>query len=123
MFEHTLATYWLDEEGICHSVAKNAPRTLENVRDNVMFIKRTFRKKLCLLFNATKTNPYDKETRDYMSNELKHMYKAIGIVSDSAFGRTIANNFMLSQILDPDAVPMKVFKTEKEAKEWLKQYL
>ena len=124
VYEHALATYWFDEDGICHSEAKNVPRTLENVKDHVAFLKKAFNgKKVCLLVDATKTTPYDKETRDYMISEFKNIYKALAVVSESPFGRTIANNFMVSQIFNTDTIPMKMFPSEAEAKEWLKQYL
>jgi hypothetical protein len=58
-----------------------------------------------------------------MASEMKEIYKAMAIVSDSLFGRSIANNFMVSQILERDALPMKMFSNEADAKEWLKQYL
>lgn len=124
LYEHPLASYWMDSDGIWYAVSKETPRTLEMMRDNVAFLKKIFEnKRVCLIADASKVSPYDKETRNYLAKELNNLYKAMAIISTSSIGRMVANTFILSHLLNPLPVPMKMFKNEKEAKEWLREYL
>ncbi len=97
---------------------------MDSVKDNVEFLKKLIgNKKVCVLADTTKSVPYNKDARDYMASELKNVFKAMAIISNSLFGRTIANNLIIPQMLDQGSVPMKAFSDEAEAKEWLRQYL
>lgn len=121
IFEGELATFWFDENGILCARAKNTQRSLETQKRNYDFIRQiTGNKKVCLLSDTTSSQPQDKQTRDYMAAELPNVFKAMAIVSGSETGKLITNIFLT---LQQQPIPIQMFPTEKEAKEWLKQYL
>ena len=64
--------------------------------------------------------PPRKEDRDWIAQELDSVVKAMGIISTSPFSRMVANLFFG---LKPPAYPVKFFENEKDAKEWIRQYL
>ena len=113
---------WFDEDGILYSVSKKVPpQTMEETKKGVEdFKKLTGGKKVCMLLDITNGQPSNKEVRDYAAAEMVNLTKAIAMISKSAMGKMIANLFFG---LKPPPYPTKMFNDEKEAKEWLKQYL
>ena len=121
IFEGKLGTYWLGEEGILYSVSTKTRRTLENVNENIALVKRiTNNKKACLIVYVAPSPVPDKQTRDFVANELPNIYKAMAIVSKGGLGKVIMN--ILFKLNSP-LIPMKTFSNENEAKEWIRQYL
>lgn len=121
LYEHAIATFWFDEDGILYSVSKKVPRTVEVMQDYIVFVKKMLNnQKACILSDISNANPMDKQTRDYIELELKNVYKAMAIIAYSPLGRMIGNIFFK---LNSPSFPTKMFSNEKEAKEWLKQYL
>lgn len=113
---------WFDEDGILCSISKKAPKqTLEQVKEQLdKFMKIIGDKKVCLLIDVTNTSESTKEVRDYAAREFPKFVKAIAMISDSALGKMLANLFFT---VKSQPYPVKMFNDEKEAKEWLKQYL
>ena len=113
---------WFDEYGILCSVSKKAPPpTLEEVKKSMEDFKELIGgKKVCLLADVTHSTESTKETRDYAAAEFPKLIKAIAMISDSALGKMLANLFFS---IKSQPYPTKMFNNEKEAKEWLKQYL
>jgi beta-glucosidase/6-phospho-beta-glucosidase/beta-galactosidase len=121
IFESELATFWFDNEGILHAEAKLIPRTLENQKQTYEYIRKiSDNKKVCMLSNATRSKPMDKETRDYIAKEMPNVIKAMAVISQTSLGFYISNIFLS---LKRQPVPIKLFTTETEAKEWLRKYL
>jgi hypothetical protein len=121
IYEGELATFWLDENGILCAVSKDTVRTLEKQKENYAFIRQIIGdKKVCLLSDTTTSSPQDKETRDYSALELPKIFKAMAVISDSASGRFTANVY---KEIKKEPVPIQIFNSEEEAKEWLKQFL
>lgn len=120
--ETVSSTAWLDENGIICSVSKKAPpQTLEQSKiETIAFRKKFGEGKFCMLIDITDAAPTSKEVRDWAAAELNTMVKAIAMISRSALGRMVVNLFFG---LKPPPYPTKMFTDEKEAKEWLKQYL
>jgi hypothetical protein len=116
------STMWFDEEGILYSKSKKAPpQTLEEAKRSIeRFKKITGGKKVCMLADISNSAPTNKENRDWAAQEMPNLVKAIAMISTSAMGRMVANLFFG---LKPPPYPSKMFSSEKEAKEWLKQYL
>lgn len=75
---------------------------------------------MCMLLDITYARPSRKEDRDEAAELLAKVVKAMAMVSRSPLGRMIANLFFG---LKPPPYPVKMFSDEKEAKEWLRQYL
>ena len=113
---------WRDENGILCSISKKAPPpTLEESKKEIDAFRKKFGPgKFCMLIDITDASPTPKETRDWAAEELNKMVKAIAMISRSALGRMVVNLFFG---LKPPPYPTKMFSDEKEAKEWLKQYL
>ena len=120
--ETVSSTAWLDENGIICSISKKCPPpTLEQSKTEIIaFWKKFGEGKFCMLIDITDAPPTSKEVRDWAAAELNKMVKAIAMMSRSALGRMIVNLFFG---LKPPPYPTKTFNDEKEAKEWLKQYL
>lgn len=122
LIETATSTVWFDENGICCSVSKkHPPQSLEETKKAVEdFKKLTNGKKICMLLDITNSTPSSKEVRDYAAEEMPNLVIAIAMISQSPLGRMVANLFFG---LKPPPYPTKMFSNEKEAKEWLKQYL
>lgn len=121
LYESDLATFWFDENYILCAIAKKTHRTVDKQKKTYELIRQiSDNKKVCILSDATSVSPLDKETREYVALEIPTIFKAMAIISASALGRTIANIFLT---LKRQPVPIKMFANEKDAKEWLKQYL
>lgn len=122
VYEKELATFWLDDNGILYAKAKNAERTLEIQQRTYDFIRQLSRsKKVCLLTDLSSGgSTQDAETREYMAREMPFIFKAMALISTSAFGRLNTNTFMMAKGLP---VPVRSFDSEDEARAWLKEFL
>ena len=120
IFEGEIATYWLDD-GILVSLSKSPKRTIVNITENIALVKRiTNNKKIPLLIYLSNSPIPDKETREFVTRQLPNVYTAMAMVSKPGLAKFIVN-FLFK--LKPPPIPMKNFTHDKEAKEWLKQYL
>jgi hypothetical protein len=120
-FDGELATYWFDNDGILISVSKKIKRTLENTTANFTLVKQiTKNKKVPLLIYLTKSAVPSKQTRKFVAEVLPTVYTAMAMVSKSRIGKMVINVLFK---LKPPPIPMKTFASDKEAKQWLKQYL
>jgi hypothetical protein len=119
-FEGEIATYWM-EDGILVSLSKNPRRTVANITDNVALVKRiTNNKKVPLLIYLSNSPVPDRETQRFSTEQLPNVYTAMAMVSAPGLASFIMN--LLFKFQSPP-IPMKNFTNDKEAKEWLKQYL
>ncbi|MFL5764062.1 MAG: STAS/SEC14 domain-containing protein [Bacteroidia bacterium] len=116
------SVYWYDDNGILCSISKKAPPlTLEESKAVLDDFKRNLRtEKVCMLIDVTHTSESTREVRDYAAEEFPKFVKAIAMLSDSALGKMLANLFFR---LKTQPYPVKMFTDEKDAKEWLKQFL
>ncbi len=121
IFEGEIATYWLDDDGILISVSKNPKRSVANITANIALVRSiTDNKKVPMLIYLCNSPMPDKETRDFVTQELPNLYTAMAMVSKlglASFIMTILFKFK------PPVIPMKNFADAVEAKVWLKQYL
>ncbi len=122
VIEFPTSTMWFDEHGILCSISKKVPQqTVEEAKKTMEdFIKLTGGKKVCLLSDSTDSTPSDKEMRDYIAEVIPEIAKAVAVISRSAVGKMVANLFFS---IKKQPYPVKMFDSETEAKEWLKQYL
>jgi len=119
-FEGEIATYWF-EDGILVSLSKSVKRTVENISGNVALVKQiTGNKRVPLLIYLTNSPVPDKQTRKFSTEQLPIIYSAMAMVSKPGLAMFIMK-ILFS--LKPPPIPMKSFTDDKEAKEWLKQYL
>lgn len=121
IFEGEIATYWIDDDGILVSLSKSPMRTVANIKENVALVKRiTNNKRVPLLIYLSNSPVPDKETRKFSTEQLPNVYTAMAMISQPGLAKFIMN--ILFKLQSPP-IPMKNFTDEKEAKEWLKQYL
>jgi hypothetical protein len=119
------STMWFDEDGILYSSPKQgAPQTQTRKESLVQmdeFRKLVGDKKTCMILQTgNSSHPPKKEDRDWISQELESVTKAMAIVSASPLSRMVANLFFGFK---PPSYPVKFFPNEIEAKEWIKKYL
>jgi hypothetical protein len=121
IYEGELASFWFDEDGILCAVSKGVFRTLEKQKANYDFIRKiTGNKRVCLLADNTITYTQDDSTREYSATEMPKLFKAMAVMSRTAIGKAASHLFLFFQ---GQPVPIRNFDNEKEAKEWLRQYL
>ena len=123
-YELTSSILWFNE-GILYSTPKDGiPPQLsdEEIKTEMdKFRKITDNKKVCMVAEANpKSKPARKEQRDYIASELASVTKAMALVTSSPVSRIIANLFFGFK---PPTYPVKMFTNEKEATDWIRQYL
>jgi hypothetical protein len=116
-----IADYYYSPEGILYSYSKSTRRTVKNISENVALVKQiTGGKKVPLLIYLSKSAVPDKETRKFSAWQLPNVYTAMAMVSKGGLAQFIMNILFKFK---PPPIPMKSFADDKEAKEWLKQFL
>jgi hypothetical protein len=116
-----IADYYYSSEGILYSYSKDVKRTIENIRNNIALVKEiTGGKKVPLLIYLTRSPVPDKETRKYSAEQLPNVYTAMAMISKGGLAQLIMN---LLFKFKPPTIPMKTFSEDKEAVDWLKQFL
>ena len=116
-----IADYFLDADGILYSYSKPPKRTVKNISENVALVKQiTGGRKVPLLIYLSKSSMPDKETRKFSAEQLPNVYTAMAMVSTGGLAQFIMN--ILFKFKTPP-IPMKSFSDDKEAREWLKQFL
>jgi hypothetical protein len=119
-WESEIASYWFDE-GILVSLSKPARRTIENITGNVALVKEiTSDKPVPLLIYLSRSPVPDKSTRKFATEQLPLIYSAMAMVSKPGLSKFIMN--ILFSFRQPP-IPMKSFSDDKEAKNWLRQFL
>ena len=120
IWEGEIANYWF-EDGILVSLSKSPRRTVENISGNVALVKEiTQNKPVPLLLYLADSPVPDKQTRKYSTEQLPVIYKAMAMVSKPGLAKLIMN-ILFS--LKPPPIPMKSFTDDRQAKEWLKQFI
>jgi len=120
IFEGEIATYWI-EDGILVSLSKSPMRTVENISGNVALVKKiTNNKRMPLLIYLSNSAVPDKNARKFATEQLPLIYSAMAMISKPGLAKFIMN--ILFNFKKPP-IPMKSFSDDKEAKEWLLQYL
>ena len=116
-----IADYWLSEEGILYSYSKSPVRTIKNISENIALVKQiTGNKKVPLLIYLSNSPVPDKETRKFSAEQLPNVYTAMAMVSKPGLAKFIMN--ILFSLKKPP-IPMKSFTNDKEARDWLMQYV
>jgi hypothetical protein len=114
-----LTTFWFDDEGILHGIAKSKPRSLTALEENTQFVKRFLKgRRAAVIMNVTNSSPYDDERgREYFKKQIPFLYKAIGIVATSDLGKMIA---AMISIMAPLDVHTRIFNSREDAIEWIR---
>ena len=120
IFEGEIASYWF-EDGMLVSLSKSPRRTVENIKGNVALVKQiTNNKPVPLLIYLSNSPVPDKGTRKFSTEQLPIIYSAMAMVSKPGLAKFIMNILFR---LKPPPIPMKSFTDDREAKEWLSQFV
>jgi hypothetical protein len=116
-----IADYYYSPDGILYSYSKPTKRTVKTISDNIALVKKiTGGKKVPLLIYLSKSPIPGKETRKFSAEQLPNIYTAMAMVSNGGLAQFIMN--ILFKFKQPP-IPMKSFADDKEAKEWLKEFV
>jgi hypothetical protein len=116
-----IADYYYSPEGILYSYSKSPKRTVKNISENVALVKQiTGGKKVPLLIYLSNSPVPDKETRKFSTEQLPNVYTAMAMISKGGLAQFIMNILFKFK---PPPIPMKSFSNDKEAEEWLKEFL
>lgn len=121
LIEGEIADYYLDKDGILYSYSKSIKRTVEHIGRNVALVKQiTGNKPVPLLIYLTDSPVPDKATRQFSTEQLPQIYKAMAMVSKPGLSQLIMS--ILFKFQKPP-IPMKSFTDDQKAREWLVQFL
>jgi hypothetical protein len=118
------STLWI-KEGIVYSTPKVGPMretTSTQIKEDLCKV-RTFvgSEKICLVVEINpKSKPASKEERDAVAAEISSIVKAMAMITSSPITKMLANLFFSFK---PPSYPLKMFLNEKDASNWIKQYL
>jgi len=116
-----IADYWYAPDGILYAYSKNPRRTVKNITANIALVKSITNNKIIPLLIYLSDSPVpDKETRKFAAEQLPGVYAAMAMVAKPGLSKFIMN--VLFSLKKP-AIPMKSFTDDKQAKEWLTQFL
>jgi hypothetical protein len=120
IYEGEIATYWFDGP-VLVSLSKSVKRTVQSIAGNVALVKQITGDKPVPLLIYLKNSPVpDKETRKFSTQQLPVIYSAMAMVSKPGLTQFIMS--ILFRFQTPP-IPMKSFTNDRDAMEWLKQYI
>ena len=120
VWDGEIATYWFEDD-ILVSLSKSPRRTVESIARNVALVKEiTHDKPVPLLIYLADSPVPDKATRKFSTEQLPVIYKAMAMVSKPGLATLIMNILFRFK---PPPIHMKSFSNDKEAREWLMQFL
>jgi hypothetical protein len=94
---------------------------VENIGRNVALVKQiTGNKPVPLLIYLTDSPVPDKATRQFSTEQLPNIYKAMAMVSKPGLSQLIMS--LLFKFQKPP-IPMKSFTDDQKAREWLEQFI
>lgn len=115
---------WYDKDGVLYSKSKQQSHVQTREERELQmqeFKKLTGGQKKCLILETNHSAPMPrKEERDWIASELEKITRAMAVIATSPLSRMMANLFFGFK---PASYPVKFFSNEKDAKEWIKQYL
>ena len=112
---------WLQEDGIIHSeIKKNSiiriPEFIENF--DIQFQEEIIKRPV--LMDISELIYIDKESRKYAAEHIPNTITAFALLAQSDLSKAIANMYIK---FDKPPIPTKIFYSEEEAIDWLKQFV
>jgi len=121
IYRTEIAEFWFTDDGILNCNALPVDRTIKNIIESYALVEKLGGgKRLCLITGLSNTGVQNKKERDFAIEQLPKYYKAMAVISDSEFGKSIANIFLIIYNLP---IPVKLFTKEEEAREWVAKFL
>jgi hypothetical protein len=115
---------WI-KDGVVYSSPKigdTKEPTAEQMKKDMHSLKSFVgNEKICLVVEINpKSRPASRKERDAVAAEIASMVKAMAVITSSPITKMLVNLFFG---LKSPAYPVKMFLTEKDATNWVKQYL
>jgi hypothetical protein len=120
--ECELCSFHWDPLGILTIVAKDVARTYEKQLAALAMIDQItdgIPVSLVLDLRETSLILYDSDTREYLARRLPFMFKAVAVIAVTTLQK-VAPTIFLNTVGEP--VPIRMFETEVQAAEWLRQF-
>jgi hypothetical protein len=119
--ELTNSVIWFDSDGILYSRHSEAPfvqASREQMEEDMKKFKAFVGDKKVLMIAESHPNAESpsREDRDYISDRLAEVTRAMAILTPSAVSRMVVNLFFLFK---PANFPTKMFQNVSDAKQWL----
>ncbi len=115
------ADYYFEDQKLLISYSKSILRTVNNIQENVNLVKSiTNNTPVPLLIFLSSSPMPDKATREFSKLKLPEIYTAMTMVSEGNLAKFIMNVLFKFQ---QSPIPMKTFSNERDAREWLKQFM
>lgn len=117
IFHDEQAEYWMEGDDLLCSICKPNVRTLEATKSSFELMEKiTGGKKVYLLSDISAAGQGSHEVRNFSISAAPKRFKAMALVTSSSFGSLLGNMFLS---LSKQPMPMKLFRNEKEAREWI----
>jgi PAS domain S-box-containing protein len=111
--------FWFDNDGVLHVEANEATHTPEGImRFRKLLESASHAGKFCCIADIRRSITNPKSLRS-SKQELLNKYKAVAYISDSRIDPITET---IASLIEPE-IPVKVFTTRSDAKEWIKQFL
>jgi hypothetical protein len=119
VYETSTSHYWY-QEGVVHMVVKKTPSpSLKERREQLReFKEKMDGKKVCAVIDISNTTPTSRTNREFHTDELPNIFKAIAFVSTTPLGKMLAGLYLGLKRMP---FPTKVFSNQADASEWIKK--
>jgi hypothetical protein len=114
--------YWFDDMGIMCAVVKKGLELSADQRRAAFsdFRNKMGEQKICMIVDITDSAPIGKEIQNFNLQNFPKVFKAIAFISRSAYSRMLGHLYLG---MHSNPFPYKIFSNEKDAREWIRQYL
>jgi hypothetical protein len=117
--ETSLATLWMDHEGIMYSKSKNKKRSVEGLKEFFEAVKEFSRgEKVYLIGDVNEMQSYSEEAKEYLNKQMRENCLAFAILGCKPMGKMMAAVTILKQ---KPPFPAKMFETLEEARKWINE--
>jgi PAS domain S-box-containing protein len=111
--------FWFDSDGVLHVEANQASHTPEGImRFRKLLESASYSGKFCCIADIRRSIANPKSLRA-SKQELLNKYKAVAYISDPQVDPVTET---IVSLIEPE-IPVKVFTTRTDAKQWIKQFL
>lgn len=123
VIEITAYWTWMGSDGIARTKVKpNFDVVLTHAMENSVAVNSLIKdKKFPLLIDARGIHSISREAREFFTTRGRDTnINSMAVIIKSTISRVVGNFFMG---INKPAVPTRLFENEKEAEEWLKEFL
>jgi len=121
-YESEVSYFWFDENNFVCVRQKDVVRTLEKQKKAFELLKSMMscdNQVMLLDFSDCGLVMFDEKTKEYIAWTIPLLFKAIAIVAKTTLQKVAPTIFLNTMEV---TIPVRIFDTEEEGKEWLKQF-